>query len=384
MKRCRSRPSTIRRLARRWSLGVALAGPSVARQAARRRREGDAAGARSSAGCRATTSIGRIYAGAVEKIAKALVDRCGFETSNVWVRFGVEPKEGDGPALKGSRGLSNRENLAADAEAIRKVSTPDDARLGDRPGPRPLRRPTLPSQHPGPRPLRPGVRPALRRDQGEGAGLLHHDLGQRLLPQAAGDSPGRIAISATEADQEVNETLFPLALADVLAAPPPEADRDKDGTLSVFELYLAVVADVTRRYIEDELIPTEHAQLDDNGDGRGSEVQMTFLPPESGGEADAEKAPEKGKAKAKEKVEPKLGPKDDGYPGLESPGRPAHRRTAMNRRRSGDPSASASPPASARHPPTSRPTTRPGPPHSWNWRRPRRWPTPSRTPRAPG
>ena len=120
---------------------------------------------------------------------------------------------------------------------------------------------------------------------------------------------GRVAISATEADQEVNETLFPLALADMLAAPPPEADRDKDGTLSVFELYLAVVADVMRRYVEDELIPTEHAQLDDNGDGRPSEIQMRFLPPESGGEAVAEKDQEKAKAKEK----PKLEPKDDGF-----------------------------------------------------------------------
>ena len=61
-----------------------------------------------------------LYAGAVEKIAKALVDRSGFEASNVWVRFGVEPKDGDGPALKGSRGLSTRENLASDAEALRR------------------------------------------------------------------------------------------------------------------------------------------------------------------------------------------------------------------------------------------------------------------------
>ena len=123
-------------------------------------------------------------------------------------------------------------------------------------------------------------------------------------------TPGRVAISATEADQEVNETLFPHALVEVLSAPPPEADRDKDGALSVFELYLAVVADVTRRYVEDELIPTEHAQLDDNGDGRGSELQRAFLPPESGGEAEVAKA--NGKMKAREKVEPKLGPKDDG------------------------------------------------------------------------
>ena len=70
-----------------------------------------------------------------------------------------------------------------------------------------------------------------------------------------------------------------------------KADRgytaNTDGSTSVFELYLAAVAGVMKRYKTAELIPTEHAQLDDNGDGRGSELQSTFLPSESIGEADA-------------------------------------------------------------------------------------------------
>ncbi len=94
---------------------------------------------------------------------------------------------------------------------------------------------------------------------------------------------GRIVVTATEPDQEVNETLFPLSLADVLASPPEGIDRDKDGQISVLELYLAVVADVMKRYVDAEDLPTEHARLDDNGDGRGSEVQEDYLPPELGG-----------------------------------------------------------------------------------------------------
>ena len=251
-----------------------------------------------------------LYAGAVEKLAKALIERCGFASSDVWVRFGDSSKDDDGPALKGSRGLSNRENIAADAEALRTASTPDDAVwvivLGH--GHFDGRRSHL--NIPG-----PDLNDSAFARLFEGIKAKEQVFfittsasGFFLKPLA---SPGRIAISATEADQEVNETLFPLALADMLAASPPEADRDKDGTLSVFELYLATVSDVMRRYVEDELIATEHAQLDDNGDGRGSEVQMTFLPPEAGGEPEADKA--KAKAKSKEKVEPKLGPKDDGF-----------------------------------------------------------------------
>jgi hypothetical protein len=253
-----------------------------------------------------------LYAGAVEKIAKALVDRCGFREADVWVRFGVEPSEGDGPALKGSRGLSTVENLTADVALIRKASTPEDAlwviALGH--GHYDGRRSHL--NLPGPDPTDSSFARLFDNIPAKEQVffITTSASGFFLKPLA---KPGRVAITATEADQEVNETLYPLALADILAEPPPEADLDKDGTISVFELYLAVVADVMRRYVEDELIPTEHAQIDDNGDGRGSEIQKTFLPPESGGEAVAAKDQETAKEKDKEKPKPKLGPKDDGF-----------------------------------------------------------------------
>ncbi len=253
-----------------------------------------------------------LYAGAVEKIAKALVDRCGFAPADVWVRFGADPKDGDGPAVKGSRGLATRENLLADAEALRVASKPEDGvwviALGH--GHFDGRRSHF--NIPGPDLADAAfARPFEGLQAKEQVFFLTTSASGFFLKPLA--KAGRVAISATEADQEVNETLFPLALADCLAETPPEADRDGDGALSLFELYLAVVADVTRRYVEDELIPTEHAQLDDNGDGRGSEVQRTFLPPESGGEAEA---PKKGKDPAapgsKTKPTPVLGPKDDG------------------------------------------------------------------------
>ena len=117
-----------------------------------------------------------------------------------------------------------------------------------------------------------------------------------IKPLAAG---GRIVISATEPDQEVNETLFPHALADVLAEPPEGTDRDKDGKISVLELYLAVVANVMKRYVDAGNLPTEHAQIDDNADGRGTELQEYYLPSELGGRADKPNPP-------------KPGPKDDG------------------------------------------------------------------------
>ena len=53
-----------------------------------------------------------------------------------------------------------------------------------------------------------------------------------------------------------------------------------------------------KRYVDDENLPTEHAKLDDNGDGHGSELQESYLPPELGG-------------RAGRRPEPKIGPKDE-------------------------------------------------------------------------
>jgi hypothetical protein len=87
--------------------------------------------------------------------------------------------------------------------------------------------------------------------------------------------PGRIVIAATEAADESNETEFPHGLATTTALPFARLDADKDQRVSVGELFSAVVAEVERRFKSDNRIATEHAQLDDNGDGRGSEALTT-------------------------------------------------------------------------------------------------------------
>jgi hypothetical protein len=103
--------------------------------------------------------------------------------------------------------------------------------------------------------------------------------------------PGRIVISATEADREVNETLFPHKLAAALAEPPGylEFDQDGDGRLSLLDLYLWSARATAQDYATEMLLATEHAHLDDNGDGRGTELQAAFLPEELGGRLTAER-----------------------------------------------------------------------------------------------
>jgi hypothetical protein len=238
------------------------------------------------------------FAATVERLYKALTQRYGFSAAEVLVRFGVERRSGDGPALASARGLSNREGIAADVAELRKRLAPEDT----------LWVIILGHGHYDGRHSHWNI-PGPDLDEREFAKLFDglkareqvffvttSASGFSLKPLAA---PGRIVITATEPDLEVNETLFPHALADVLAEPPEGIDRDKDGRVSVFELYLAVVAKVMKQYVDEENLPTEHAKLDDNGDGHGSELQENYLPPELGG-------------RAGQKREPKIGPKDEG------------------------------------------------------------------------
>ena len=96
--------------------------------------------------------------------------------------------------------------------------------------------------------------------------------GAFVKPLAA---PRRIVIAAATSDEQ-NATLFPLALIDQLESQQasPEGDDAKPRSISVLDLYLAVERDVTNRYTTETLIVTEHPQLDDNGDGRGTEIQL--------------------------------------------------------------------------------------------------------------
>jgi hypothetical protein len=101
-------------------------------------------------------------------------------------------------------------------------------------------------------------------------------------------APNRVVITATEADWETNETEFAGELARVLRSPPSldELDIDRDGQATWLDLYLVVARNIAQSYHERELLATEHSLLDDNGDGRGTEVQIHYLKPELGGRAD--------------------------------------------------------------------------------------------------
>ena len=86
---------------------------------------------------------------------------------------------------------------------------------------------------------------------------------------AALSKPGRVVVTATKSGFERNATRFGGFFAQALAG--NGADTDEDGRLSVLEAFTYARREVVRWYAKDNRLLTEHAVLDDNGDGTGSE-----------------------------------------------------------------------------------------------------------------
>jgi hypothetical protein len=80
--------------------------------------------------------------------------------------------------------------------------------------------------------------------------------------------PNRVVITATRAGSEVSYSHFAVAMAGAIAN--PAADLDRDGQTSLLEAFLAASRSVADFYAGDGRLATEHALLDDNGDGLGT------------------------------------------------------------------------------------------------------------------
>ncbi len=84
--------------------------------------------------------------------------------------------------------------------------------------------------------------------------------------------PGRVLITATKSGYEQNYTRFGEYLAG--AVTEPEADLDKDGQTSLLEAFLTASNRVNEFYLAAGRLVTEHALLDDNGDGLGTRADF--------------------------------------------------------------------------------------------------------------
>ncbi len=80
--------------------------------------------------------------------------------------------------------------------------------------------------------------------------------------------PNRAIITATRSSFERNETVFAKFFVEAFAS--DGADVDKDQRVSALEAFNYARLEVARVYETDGRLLTEHALLDDNGDGEGS------------------------------------------------------------------------------------------------------------------
>lgn len=80
-------------------------------------------------------------------------------------------------------------------------------------------------------------------------------------------APGRTVIAATATGREQNRTRFGRFFVDAFTE--EAADLDKDGAISLLEAFTFARTETARSYEEEGRLLTEHAVLEDDGDGEG-------------------------------------------------------------------------------------------------------------------
>jgi hypothetical protein len=81
-------------------------------------------------------------------------------------------------------------------------------------------------------------------------------------------APGRVVVSATRSGNEQNYARFGKYFAEAIA--DAKSDLDKDGQVSLLEAFLSGSQRTAEFYKTEGRLATEHALLDDNGDGLGT------------------------------------------------------------------------------------------------------------------
>lgn len=83
---------------------------------------------------------------------------------------------------------------------------------------------------------------------------------------------GRVIVTATKSGNEQNYVRFGNFFAAAIAS--LDSDLDHDDEVSIQEAFVKASADVKRFYDSKDRIATEHALIDDNGDGLGTPASM--------------------------------------------------------------------------------------------------------------
>ena len=82
---------------------------------------------------------------------------------------------------------------------------------------------------------------------------------------------GRTVMTATKTGGERNASVFGGYFVDAFSTGEEEADQNRDRRVSMLEAFTYARARVVQSYETEGLLTTEHALLDDNGDGQGTD-----------------------------------------------------------------------------------------------------------------
>ena len=89
-----------------------------------------------------------------------------------------------------------------------------------------------------------------------------------FIEKLSGD--GRTVVTATRSGGERNAAIFGGYFVEAFAGGQDEADQNKDSRVSMLEAFTYARLRVEQSYAADGLLATEHALLDDDGDGEGT------------------------------------------------------------------------------------------------------------------
>jgi hypothetical protein len=123
----------------------------------------------------------------------------------------------------------------------------------------------------------PGPDITAREFNAQLAGFAAQRVAFLNLTTASGDAlpilsfPNRIVVTSTKSAFERNESQFARFFVEALDK-AGAADVDKDGRVSLLEAYRYAATETRRSYENDERLITEHSQLDDDGNGKGSDL----------------------------------------------------------------------------------------------------------------
>ncbi|MGB7328232.1 MAG: hypothetical protein WBD31_25375 [Rubripirellula sp.] len=85
-------------------------------------------------------------------------------------------------------------------------------------------------------------------------------------------SSNRVIVTSTKSGNEQNFSRFGKYFSAAIAS--PDSDLDHDDEVSIQEAFLKASAEVQKFYDANSRIATEHALIDDNGDGKGTPAKM--------------------------------------------------------------------------------------------------------------